>query len=136
MLGKKTVVSNSQSVYCDALQPAISYCYGARLIDRMRSIFRRVLAASVISLDITFLFMPLVGFSGWWGILLLGIAGAILGFLGLKNPDVAGVTLSWIIGCGIIAMGVSYLLALCGINRFEKKVGQIRSNIKAAIDEQ
>ena len=77
-----------------------------------------------------------IGFSGWWGILLLGIAGAILGFLGLKNPDVAGATLSWFIGCGIIAMGVSYLLALCGINRFEKKVGQIRSNIKAAIDEQ
>ena len=77
-----------------------------------------------------------VGFSGWWGILLLGIAGAILGFLGLKNPDVAGATLSWIIGLGIISLGVSYLLVLCGINRFEKKVGQIRSNIKAAIDEQ
>lgn len=77
-----------------------------------------------------------VGFSGWWGILLLGIAGAVLGFLGLKNPDVAGTTLSWLIGCGIISLGVSYLLALCGINRFEKKVGQIRSNIKAAIDEQ
>lgn len=70
------------------------------------------------------------------GILLLGIAGAVLGFLGLRNPDVAGATLSWLIGYGIIAVGVSYLLALCGINRFEKKVGQIRSNIKAAIDEQ
>ena len=49
--------------------------------------------------------------------LLLGIAGAVLGFLGLKNPDVAGTALSWIIGLGIISAGVAYLLALFGINR-------------------
>ena len=76
------------------------------------------------------------GFPGWWGVLLLGIAGAVLGFFGLKNPDVAGTTLSWLIGLGIIAMGVSYLVALCGINRVEKHVKQFRANIKAAIDEQ
>ena len=54
----------------------------------------------------------------------------------MKTAIIIGATLSWIIGLGIISLGVSYLLVLCGINRFEKKVGQIRSNIKAAIDEQ
>lgn len=76
------------------------------------------------------------GFSAWWAALLLGIAGAVLGFFGLKNPDVAGATLSWLIGLGIISTGVSYLVALCGINRVEKHVKQFRANVKAAIDEQ
>ena len=73
-----------------------------------------------------------LGFSAWWSVLLLGIAGAVLGFLGLKNPDVAGTALSWIIGLGIISAGVAYLLALFGINR----VKQFRANVKNAIDEQ
>ena len=46
---------------CDSLQPAVSYCYGAGLIDRMKSIFRRVLAASAITSAIAFLFMLLAG---------------------------------------------------------------------------
>lgn len=52
------------------------------------------------------------------------------------NPDVAGATLSWLIGLGIISAGVSYLVALCGINRVEKHVKEFRANVKAAIDEQ
>ena len=77
-----------------------------------------------------------LGFSAWWSVLLLGIAGAVLGFLGLKNPDVAGTALSWIIGLGIISAGVAYLLALFGINRVEHHLKQFRANVKNAIDEQ
>ena len=77
-----------------------------------------------------------LGFSAWWSVLLLGIAGAVLGFLGLKNPDVAGTALSWIIGLGIISAGVAYLLALFGINRVENHLKQFRTNVKNAIDEQ
>ena len=46
---------------CDSLQPAISYCYGAGFIDRMKNIFKRVLAASVITSIAAFLFMLLAG---------------------------------------------------------------------------
>lgn len=46
---------------CDSLQTAISYCYGAGLIYRMKSIFRRVLAATVITAVAAFLFMLLAG---------------------------------------------------------------------------
>ena len=35
----------------------------------------------------------------WWAILLLGIAGGVLGFFGLRNPDV----LTWLIGIGELA---------------------------------
>lgn len=77
-----------------------------------------------------------LGFSAWWSVLLLGIAGAVLGFLGLKNPDVAGTALSWIIGLGIISAGVAYLLTLFGINRVENHLKQFRTNVKNAIDEQ
>lgn len=77
-----------------------------------------------------------LGFSAWWSVLLLGIAGAVLGFLGLKNPDVAGTALSWIIGLGIISAGVAYLLTLFGINRVENHLKQFRANVKNAIDEQ
>ena len=75
-----------------------------------------------------------VGFPSWWVILLLGIAGAVLGILGLKNPDVTAATLSTLIGIGIIALGAAYLFALCGINKFEKKVDEVRKAI--GVDEQ
>ena len=75
-----------------------------------------------------------LGFSAWWSVLLLGIAGAVLGFLGLKNPDVSATTLSTLIGIGIIAMGASYLYALFAINKFENKVEGIRK--KLTVDEQ
>lgn len=75
-----------------------------------------------------------VGFSGWFVILLLGICGIVLGILGLRNPDVTATTLSTLIGLGVIAMGISNLFALRGINRFEKKVEGFRKGI--GIDEQ
>ena len=46
---------------CDSLQPAISYCYGANLIDRMKAIFRRVVIASVVTSLVAFLFMLFAG---------------------------------------------------------------------------
>ena len=75
-----------------------------------------------------------VGFPGWFVILLLGLCGIVLGVLGLKNPEVTATTLSTLIGLGVIAMGISYLCALRGINKFEKKVDGFRREI--GIDEQ
>lgn len=46
---------------CDSLQPAISYCYGAKCINRMKSIFKRVLAATIIISGFAFLFMFFAG---------------------------------------------------------------------------
>lgn len=46
---------------CDSLQPAISYCYGAVLMSRMKAIFKRVLIAMVITSVFAFLFMLLAG---------------------------------------------------------------------------
>jgi len=70
-----------------------------------------------------------VGFNGWWCILLLGIAAAILGFFGVRNPALTGKTLSTLIGIGIILSGVSYLVALAGIGRFERKVKEIKAEL-------
>mgnify|MGYP002857578528 FL=1 len=75
-----------------------------------------------------------VDFKYWWCILILGVAGAVLGFLGLRNPDVAGHTLSILVGIGVIVEGVSYLVTLGGINRFEKRVKEFKSDVKGAID--
>ncbi len=46
---------------CDALQPAISHCYGAGLIERMKVIFGRVVLATVVVSVISFLFMFFAG---------------------------------------------------------------------------
>lgn len=70
-----------------------------------------------------------VGFPYWWVLLILGIAGAVLGILGLRNPDISAATLSTLIGLGIIALGAAYLFALCGIKKFEKKVEGVRQAI-------
>ena len=70
------------------------------------------------------------GFQYWWVLLLLGICAVVLGVLGLKNPDVSAVTLSTLIGLGVIALGVAYICALCGIKKFEKKVEEVRQEIR------
>lgn len=75
-----------------------------------------------------------VGFPMWWILLLLGIGGAVLGFFGLRNLDVTADVLSAIIGLGIIANGLAYILAVVGVNRFEKRVDQLGRIID--IDEQ
>ena len=77
-----------------------------------------------------------VGFPYWWGLLILGIGGAVLGFFGLKNLDVAAVTLSTLIGIAIILNGLAYILAVIGVNRFEKKVENVREAIKETIVDQ
>lgn len=46
---------------CDALQPALSYCYGAGALDRLKAIFKRVLVATVGIAFTSFLFMMLAG---------------------------------------------------------------------------
>lgn len=66
-----------------------------------------------------------VGFPMWWVLLLLGIGGAALGYYGLKNLDVAAGVLSTIIGIGIIADGLAYILAVVGVNRFEKRIDKL-----------
>lgn len=60
------------------------------------------------------------GYSGWWMMLLLGIAGMALGVAGLHNPIITGGTLSLLIGIAIVALGVAYLFGLRGIKKFEK----------------
>lgn len=62
------------------------------------------------------------GFPYWWALLLFGIVGVVLGILGLRNPDVSAVTLSTLIGTAILLIGAGYLVALFGINRFEKSL--------------
>lgn len=70
-----------------------------------------------------------VGFSYWWVICLLGVAAAVLGFLGLRNPVAAGKTLTLLIGLGVIANGISYLVAVSGINKFEKRVDTFKKEL-------
>ena len=55
-------------------------------------------------------------FDFWWVLLLIGIVAVVLGILGLRNPLVAADTLS--------ALGVSYLVAVFGINKLQKALGK------------
>ena len=66
-----------------------------------------------------------VGFPMWWVLLLLGAGAAVLGYFGVKNLDVTAGVLSAIIGIAIIANGLAYILAVIGVNRFEKKVDRL-----------
>ena len=74
-----------------------------------------------------------VNFKYWWCILLLGIAGIVLGFLGLRNPVASAKALSLLIGISITLLGVAYLVAFFGLNQFDKAVkGQV-DTIKRAV---
>ncbi len=46
---------------CDALQPAISYCYGAGRLQKVKAIFRRMVISAVILSVASMLFMMLAG---------------------------------------------------------------------------
>ena len=65
-----------------------------------------------------------VGFPFWWALLLLGIIGVLLGILGFRNMDVTAVTLSTLISIGVILFGMANILAVAGVTRFEKAVGE------------
>ena len=46
---------------CDALQPAISYCYGAGLNDKVKAIFKRIILGAIVLSAASLLFMMYVG---------------------------------------------------------------------------
>ena len=46
---------------CDALQPAISYCYGAGLMSKVKAIFKRIVIGSAVLSVASLLFMMFVG---------------------------------------------------------------------------
>ncbi len=46
---------------CDSLQPAISYCYGAGLTDKVKAIFRRIIVGAVTLSVLSLLFMTFAG---------------------------------------------------------------------------
>lgn len=66
-----------------------------------------------------------VHFSKWWMLLILGIAGTILGIFSLIEPVVGAEAISIFLGIAIILIGVSHIVALFGINKFEKNVKKL-----------
>lgn len=70
-----------------------------------------------------------VGFQYWWVLLLLGIVGVVLGILGLMNMDVTAITLSVLISISVILFGVAHILAVAGVNRFEKEVKNVVNQV-------
>ena len=72
-----------------------------------------------------------IGFRFWWLNLILGLSGAILGFLSFSVPGVGGKALSLCVGCGLVVVGLVYLIALFAINRFEREL-----NTNPWVDEQ
>lgn len=70
------------------------------------------------------------GFGNWWVLFILGIAAAVLGCFGLKYYDIAGRTLSILIGLSVIAVGIAYLCAYTGIHRLEKGVEEFRKSFR------
>lgn len=75
-----------------------------------------------------------VGFSSWWTLTLLGIIIAALGVLGLYYVEVTGNLVAVLIGFGIIAMGIAYLVAFSGIHKFDKEVAKINNEIKEMME--
>ena len=66
-----------------------------------------------------------VGFPYWWALMLLGIVGIVLGICGIMNMEVTAVTLSVLISIPVILFGLANILAVAGVNRFEKDVKNV-----------
>jgi len=46
---------------CDSMQPAISYCYGAGLMDKVKSLFKRIILAAILLSATAMVFMYFAG---------------------------------------------------------------------------
>ncbi len=83
-----------------------------------------------ISLAIRSFDFKKVGFASWWLMLLLGVAGVVLGIVALCNlssfTEGTSKVMGVMVGLGIIVAGIVRLVALSGIRRFEKRVGEAR----------
>ena len=77
-----------------------------------------------------------VGFSSWWTLMLLGIIVAVLGVLGLYNIEATGNIVAILIGVGIIVMGIAYIIAYCGIHKFDKEVAKINNSINEMMQQE
>ena len=66
-----------------------------------------------------------VGFPYRWALMLLGIAGIVLGICGIMNMEVTAVTLSVLISIPVILFGLANILAVAGVSRFEKEVKNV-----------
>lgn len=76
-----------------------------------------------ISLAIHSLDFKKVGYTGWLGMFILGIAASVLGVFCFIYPLKAGNgAISLLLGLSFILTGLDYIIALFGINRFERKV--------------
>ena len=73
-------------------------------------------------------------FQGWWGLLLMGIAVIVLGFFAMKNLEVTGMTMSIMFGCAVTLLGIAYIVAFFGINKFQRKVKQAKEAFRESID--
>jgi uncharacterized membrane protein HdeD (DUF308 family) len=78
-----------------------------------------------ISILVTSFDYKKVGFPYWWVLLMLGIIGVVLGILGLMNMEATAVTLSLLISIAVILFGLAHVLAVAGINRFEKQIEKV-----------
>lgn len=66
-----------------------------------------------------------VGFPHWWLMLLLGIGSIILGYFAFRQPVATGMTISILIGLGIIFNGLNRIAVLIGISHFEKEIEKL-----------
>ena len=73
-------------------------------------------------------------FQGWWWLLLMGIAVIVLGFFAMKNLEVTGMTMSIMFGCAVTLLGIAYIVAFFGINKFQRKVKQAKEAFRESID--
>lgn len=71
-----------------------------------------------------------VGFPHWWLMLLLGLSGICLGFFAFRQPVATGMTISILIGLGIISNGINRFVALFGISRFEKALEEHKTLLR------
>ena len=99
---------------------AIFLCHKFFLASSLPVIFAIWIIVEGIMIAVQSFDYKKAGFPGWWFIFLLGIGGAVLGFFGLKNPDVTASTLSALIGIAVIILGAAHLFALSGIKKLEK----------------
>lgn len=97
-------------------------CNSFFAIDVLAIVFAMWILMESILLSVQSFDYKKAGYSGWWLMLIFGIAGIVLGIFGLRAPIITAGSLSVVIGIAIIDIGIAHFFGFAGIKKFEKDV--------------
>lgn len=75
------------------------------------------------------------GYQQWWLMLIFGIVSVVLSFYAICRPDITAITITALLGLGLMSIGVVRLAAIPAVSRLQRHLDQVHQQAQQLIDE-